>query len=83
MAQFNPGEMVDFFRNPIIQQDNTPVSVVFQMPSGPFGSIGIEQPYIIEFTDGWLPNAQQVQKYNLDPETRYIFAFESELQAAP
>lgn len=81
MPDFEPGQLVDFYRNEQFQEDNIPViAIVPLMP--PIFEDQEEQQYVIENEYGWVPNSQRKALYGLDVNKTYLFVYESELTLA-
>jgi hypothetical protein len=76
-TKFSKGQAVKFERNSITKMDSTIVSaIVTNTPK-----IQTSQTYVIEFTDGWIPNAIRITQYSLDVNKKYLFVSENELTA--
>lgn len=76
-TKFSKGQVVKFDRNSITKMDSTIISAVVENTT----KIQTSQNYIIEFTDGWIPNAVRVKQYDLDVNKKYLFVSENELTA--
>ena len=81
MAEFQVGEMVDFTRNSEVNETNVPVAAVIPLIPNEVIGTELEQTYIIPYPDGWFPNLQLQAQYNLNPLTKYLYVYESELAA--
>jgi hypothetical protein len=77
-TKFSKGELVNFVRNSATKENNTPViAVVPLIPDS-----GMEQTYILEYPQGWTPNAMRIQRFGLDANKKYLFVMEKELTKA-
>lgn len=78
--KYSVGEHVSFSRNPLI---NSPDVVIIAVESTAPPLIGATATdpytYLFEFEMGWSPSVFRIIKYGLDPNKKYIFAFEREL----
>lgn len=75
-TKFSKGQAVKFERNSITKMDSTIVSAIVTIQKTQTAQI-----YIIEFTDGWIPNAVRITQYSLDINKKYLFVSENELTA--
>lgn len=73
MATFIKGQLVKFNRNSVVKSLSTTVSAVLPLVSGQ------PQMYIIEYLQGWTPNAMRITQFGLDGVKKYLFVKESEL----
>jgi predicted patatin/cPLA2 family phospholipase len=74
-TKFNSGDRVSFARNATTKSDSTVVSFVL-----PLATIDdAVQVYVIEYIDGWIPDALRINNYRLDGSKKYVFVSESEL----
>lgn len=77
MATFTKGQTVKFDRNSVTKAASTLVAAVVPMVEG--APQEVLQTYIIEYTDGWLPNPLRVTQFELDAAKKYLFVSENEL----
>jgi hypothetical protein len=73
--KFKKGDLVNFKRNSIIKKNQESIVAVVEKTPNYNG----EQIYIIEYSDGWTPNSIRVTQFGLNPEKKYLFVKESEL----
>lgn len=77
-AKFKKNDAVKFARNSIDKQD---VSVVAGVVEKTTENPEEKQSYVIEYTNGWIPNEIRVKIYGLDVNKKYLFVTENELTA--
>jgi len=75
-TKFNKNDAVKFARNSIDKQDVTVVAGVVEKTS-----VSDKQSYVIEYTNGWIPNEIRIRLYGLDVNKKYLFVTEEELTA--
>jgi hypothetical protein len=73
--KFKLNDLVKFQRNLIIKTSSTPIVALCPM---------IETvktiTYVVENENGWLPNEKRKTSFGLDPEKKYLFVQEEELE---
>lgn len=79
MAIFTKGQTVKFDRNSVTKAASTIVAAVLPLVEG--APVEIQQNYVIEYVDGWLPNPLRVTQFELDAAKKYLFVSEGELTA--
>ncbi len=79
MTKFSKGQAVKFDRNAVTKMASTVVSAVVAKIQGQ--PEDMQQSYIIEFPQGWTPNAMRITQFELDANKKYLFVSESELTA--
>lgn len=75
MATFSKGQAVKFDRNLATKVASTVVSAIVPLISGQ------PQFYIIEYSQGWIPNTMRINQFELDITKKYLFVKENELTA--
>lgn len=80
--KYSIGEHVSFSRNSIVNSPD--VVIIATQPIVPAllgATVADPYAYLFEFEMGWAPSVFRIIKYGLDPNKKYIFAFERELTA--
>jgi hypothetical protein len=76
-TKFTKGQPVKFDRNAVTKSASTIVAAIVPMFEGQ--EIEIQQSYIIEYTEGWIPNSIRINQFELDVSKKYLFVSENEL----
>lgn len=89
MSKFIKGQRVNFKRKSILDDivvtkinlDNIVISAIGFFPQNMPDDLKdtIEQSYVIEYSNGWIPTIKQVKSLELNENKKYIFVKESEL----
>lgn len=82
IPKFIKGNVVNFERNEKFKIDNIKIEAIVPRKTN-FNRKEINllsQYYIIESEKGWFPDIQRQQQYGLNPDKKYLFVQEDELQ---
>lgn len=77
MTKFSLNQLVQFKRNSLVNSDSVKICGIVEMPKN--SNLKLNQNYIIEYADGWIPNSIRQIHYKLDMDKKYLFVSEKEL----
>ena len=80
--KFKIGDTVSFSRNSVINSEGTEIIAVVEnnIPHKIKDENKLPTTYIIENEHGWKPSTLRQLKFGLNPEKKYLFVSEEELE---